>query len=128
MATVPLAFTGAIFVLYFYGSINIYSTIGGITLVALITKHGILFMNSEGNVIDIAIERLRPVLMTTIAMILGNVPLLLYTDEAMVPLKQMAYVIVPGLTYGTIMVIFIFPILLDFLKKREEQKIQLKKN
>lgn len=128
MATVPLAFTGAIFVLYFYGSINIYSTIGGITLVALITKHGILFMNSEGNVIDIAIERLRPVLMTTIAMILGNVPLLLYTDEAMVPLKQMAYVIVPGLTYGTIMVIFIFPILLDFLKKREEKKIQLKKN
>jgi multidrug efflux pump len=118
MLTVPLAFTGAIFILYFYGSINIYSTIGAITLVALITKHGILFMNSEGEIVDIAIERLRPVLMTTIAMILGNIPLLLYTDEAMVPLKQMAYVIVPGLTYGTIMVLFVFPIFLDFLKKR----------
>lgn len=117
MLTVPLAFTGAIVVLYFYGTINIYSTIGAITLVALITKHGILFMNCEGDIIEIAVERLRPVLMTTIAMILGNVPLLLYTQDAMVPLKQMAYVIVPGLTYGTIMVLIVFPILLSYMKK-----------
>ena len=58
--------------------------------------------------------------MTTIAMILGNIPLLLYTDEAMIPLKQMAYVIVPGLTYGTIMVLFVFPILLNFLKNNKK--------
>lgn len=119
MLTVPLAFTGAIVFLYFYGTINIYSTIGAITLVALITKHGILFMNQEGNVIEIAVERLRPVLMTTIAMILGNIPLLLYTQDAMIPLKQMAYIIVPGLTYGTIMVLIIFPILLSYLKENK---------
>jgi multidrug efflux pump len=119
MLTVPLAFTGAIVILYFYGTINIYSTIGAITLVALITKHGILFMNQEGDILEIAVERLRPVLMTTIAMILGNVPLLLYTQDAMIPLKQMAYVIVPGLTYGTIMVLLVFPVLLSYIKKEK---------
>jgi multidrug efflux pump len=118
MATVPLAFTGAIIVLYYYGSINIYSTIGGITLVALITKHGILFMSKEGDVVNTAAERLRPVLMTTVAMILGNVPLLLYENEAMAPLKQMAYVIVPGLIYGTLMVLVVFPLLLSLYKNK----------
>lgn len=122
MATVPLAFTGAIVVIYFFGSINIYSAIGSITLIALITKHGILFMSKEGNIIDMAVERLRPVLMTTVAMILGSVPLLLYQQEAMVPLKQMAYVIVPGLTYGTGMVLLVFPIILDLYNNRKKQK------
>jgi multidrug efflux pump len=117
MLTVPLAFSGAIIILYFYGSINIFSTIGGITLIALITKHGILFMSQKGDVIDVAIERLRPVLMTTTAMILGNIPLLLYKEEAMLPLKQMAFVIVPGLFYGTLMILIIFPILLSFLQE-----------
>jgi multidrug efflux pump len=104
--------------LYYYGSINIYSTIGGITLVALITKHGILFMSKEGDVVNTAAERLRPVLMTTVAMILGNVPLLLYENEAMAPLKQMAYVIVPGLIYGTLMVLVVFPLLLSLYKNK----------
>lgn len=118
MLTVPLAFTGAIVIIYLYGSINIYSTIGGITLVALITKHGILFMSKDGDVVEMAAERLRPVLMTTVAMILGNIPLLLYTEDAMGPLKQMAYVIVPGLSYGTLMVLIVFPLIISFSEKK----------
>lgn len=120
MLTVPLAFTGAVVILYFFGTINIFSMIGGITLIALITKHGILFMSKKGDVIALSVERLRPLLMTTVAMILGSVPLLLYKEEAMVPLKQMAIVIVPGLFYGTLMVLVVFPIIL-FLRRSNDK-------
>lgn len=122
MLTVPIALTGALFVLYFSGTINIFSIIGALTLVALITKHGILFMSAiseskDEDILEISKKRFRPVLMTTIAMILGNIPLLFETTNAMAPIKQMALVIVPGLTYGTIVILFVFPMIIMNVNK-----------
>ncbi len=83
MLTVPLSMTGALAALYFTGgSLNVYSQIGLVTLVGLITKHGILiveFANQQqeagldrrASVIEAAVLRLRPILMTTGAMVLG---------------------------------------------------------
>ncbi|OED45276.1 hypothetical protein AB836_02240 [Rickettsiales bacterium (ex Bugula neritina AB1)] len=123
MLTVPIAITGALLVLYFTGTINVFSIIGGLTLVALITKHGILFMSAINNkdtnmdILEISRKRFRPVLMTTIAMILGNIPLLFEQNSAMVPIKQIALVLVPGLSYGTIIILFVFPMIIQNINK-----------
>ena len=93
MLTVPLSMTGALFALWLTGgTLNIYSQIGLITLVGLITKHGILIvefanqLRAQGEelvvaVVDSATLRLRPILMTTGAMVLGSVPLALATGR-----------------------------------------------
>src|SRR5690606_16444158 len=87
MLTVPLSMTGALLALYFSGgTLNIYSQIGLVTLIGLITKHGILIvqfantLQDEGRslreaVVEAAVLRLRPILMTTGAMVSGAIPL-----------------------------------------------------
>src|SRR5262249_27842546 len=87
MLTVPLSMTGALFALWMTGgTLNVYSQIGLVTLIGLITKHGILIvqfsnqLQSEGKplreaVTEAAVLRLRPILMTTGAMVLGAIPL-----------------------------------------------------
>ena len=89
MLSVPLSMTGALFTLWLTGgTLNIYSQVGLVTLVGLITKHGILIvefsnqLRAKGEtlidaVVDAATLRLRPILMTTGAMVLGAVPLAL---------------------------------------------------
>ncbi|MCS0494354.1 efflux RND transporter permease subunit [Ancylobacter sp. MQZ15Z-1] len=121
MLTVPLSMTGALAALYFSGgSLNVYSQIGLVTLVGLITKHGILiveFANQQQEagldrraaVIEAATLRLRPILMTTGAMVLGAVPLALATGAGAESRTQIGWVIVGGMSLGTLLTLFVVP-------------------
>lgn len=121
MFSVPLSMTGALLALWFSGgTLSIYSQIGLITLVGLITKHGILIvefatqLRSEGmglyNAVVRACEmRLRPILMTTGAMVLGVLPLAYASGAGAESRQQIGWVLVGGLTFGTLLTLFVVP-------------------
>jgi multidrug efflux pump len=121
MLTVPLSMTGALAALKLSGgTLNVYSQIGLVTLVGLITKHGILLvefsnqlraqgMEVKQAVIEAASLRLRPILMTTGAMVLGAVPLALATGAGAESRHQIGWVIVGGLLSGTLLTLFVIP-------------------
>jgi multidrug efflux pump len=121
MFSVPTAMLGALLALWITGgSINVYSQIGLITLVGLITKHGILIvefanqLQESGSskleaVIESAKLRLRPILMTTAAMVLGAIPLALASGAGAESREQIGWTIVGGMTLGTALTIIIVP-------------------
>jgi multidrug efflux pump len=121
MLSVPLSMTGALAALYLTGgTLNVYSQIGLVTLIGLITKHGILIVDfanrlqEEGRprleaVIEGATLRLRPILMTTSAMVLGAVPLVLATGAGAESRMQIGWVIAGGMTLGTVLTLFVVP-------------------
>lgn len=121
MLSVPLSMIGALLALKLSnGSLNVYSQIGLITLVGLITKHGILIvefanqMREQGMdmfeaVVKAASQRLRPILMTTGAMVLGAVPLATSTGAGAESRIQIGWVIVGGMSLGTLLTIFVVP-------------------
>ncbi len=121
MLSVPLSMTGALLTLWLAGgTLNIYSQVGLVTLVGLITKHGILIvefsnqLRAKGEtvfdaVIDAATLRLRPILMTTGAMVLGALPLALATGAGAESRTQIGWVIVGGMTFGTMLTLFVVP-------------------
>lgn len=130
MLTVPLSMTGALAALYFTGgTINIYSQIGLVTLVGLITKHGILIvdfanrlqeegMSRADAVIEAATLRLRPILMTTAAMVLGAVPLALAHGAGAESRQQIGWVIVGGMILGTLLTLFVVPAVYSLFGRR----------
>jgi multidrug efflux pump len=121
MLSVPLSMTGALFTLWLTGgTLNIYSQVGLVTLVGLITKHGILIvefsnqLRAKGEalfdaVVDAATLRLRPILMTTGAMVLGALPLALATGAGGESRTQIGWVIVGGMAFGTFLTLFVVP-------------------
>lgn len=121
MLSVPLSMTGALAALYFTGgTLNVYSQIGLVTLIGLITKHGILIvdfanrMQEEGRtrldaIVEGATLRLRPILMTTFAMVLGAVPLVLASGAGAESRIQIGWVIAGGMTLGTLLTLFVVP-------------------
>ena len=121
MLSVPLSMIGALIALKWSGgSLNVYSQIGLITLVGLITKHGILiveFTNQlRGQGVDMidalvkaSAQRLRPILMTTGAMVLGALPLALADGAGAESRRQIGWVIVGGMSLGTLLTIFVVP-------------------
>ena len=121
MLSVPMSMIGALLALKWSGgSLNVYSQIGLITLVGLITKHGILIVEftnqlreSGMSVVDSGVkaagQRLRPILMTTGAMVLGAVPLALSTGAGAESRQQIGWVIVGGMSLGTLLTIFVVP-------------------
>ncbi len=121
MLSVPLSMTGALFTLWLTGgTLNIYSQVGLVTLVGLITKHGILIvefsnqLRAKGEdlvqaVIDSATLRLRPIMMTTGAMVLGALPLALASGAGAESRTQIGWVIVGGMTFGTLLTLFVVP-------------------
>lgn len=121
MLSVPLSMTGALLALWLSGgTLSIYSQIGLITLVGLITKHGILIvefatqLRNEGMGLYAAVVRacemrLRPILMTTGAMVLGVIPLAFATGAGAESRQQIGWVLVGGLSFGTILTLFVVP-------------------
>ena len=121
MLSVPLSMTGALLTLWLTGgTLNIYSQVGLVTLVGLITKHGILIvefsnqLRAKGEamipaVIDAATLRLRPILMTTGAMVLGALPLALASGAGAESRTQIGWVIVGGMAFGTFLTLFVVP-------------------
>lgn len=129
MVSVPLSLTGALAALYFSGgTLNVYSQIGLITLVGLITKHGILILEftnqlrEEGKeMLDALVEaaelRLRPILMTTGAMVLGAVPLALAHGAGAESRSQIGWVIVGGMSFGTLLTLYVVPVAYSYLAR-----------
>lgn len=122
MLSVPLSMTGALLALWLSGgTLSIYSQIGLITLVGLITKHGILIvefatqLRSEGKelhdaVVQACVMRLRPILMTTGAMVLGTLPLAFAVGAGAESRQQIGWVLVGGLSLGTVLTLFVVPV------------------
>ncbi|NCC22697.1 MAG: efflux RND transporter permease subunit [Alphaproteobacteria bacterium] len=133
MLTVPLTMTGALLALYLTGgSLNVYSQIGLVTLVGLITKHGILIvefgnqMQHQGKhrveaITEAASLRLRPILMTTGAMVLGSLPLALSSGAGAESRSSIGWVIVGGLLVGTFFTLFVIPAVYTYLSRRKWQ-------
>jgi multidrug efflux pump len=132
LVSVPMSIAGAlIFVSLGFASINIYTQVGLITLIGLIAKNGILIVefanqlrSREGLAIREAVEqaatvRLRPVLMTTVAMIVAMVPLLLATGPGAVSRFDIGLVIASGLGIGTLFTLFVVPAVYLKLARRE---------
>ncbi|MBF0355486.1 MAG: efflux RND transporter permease subunit [Alphaproteobacteria bacterium] len=129
MLTVPLSMTGALLALKLSGgTLNVYSQIGLVTLVGLITKHGILIvefsnqLQDQGKakleaVIEAATLRLRPILMTTGAMVLGALPLALGSGAGAESRSQIGWVIVGGLLLGTVLTLFVVPTAYTYLAR-----------
>ncbi len=135
LLTVPLSIVSALAALkIFGGSLNIFSEIGLVTLVGLISKHGILItqfanqlcaqgLSVKDAIIKGASLRLRPILMTTAAMIMGAIPLLLASGASANSRKELAIVIIAGLLCGTFFSLIVVPIaysLLHGLKKNKQ--------
>jgi multidrug efflux pump len=129
MLTVPLSMTGALLALKLGGgTMNIYSQVGLVTLVGLITKNGILIvefanqLQDEGRsrldaVVEASALRLRPILMTTSAMVLGAVPLAMAVGAGAESRNQIGLVIVGGLVLGTILTLFVVPTVYTLLAR-----------
>lgn len=129
MLTVPLSMAGALLALYLTGgTLNVYSQIGLVTLIGLITKHGILiveFSNQKQEqgesrmeaVVSAAILRLRPIMMTTGAMALGSLPLALATGAGAESRQSIGWVIVGGVLVGTFFTLYVIPTVYSYLAK-----------
>lgn len=131
MLTVPMAVTGAILSLSWFGqSLNVFSQIGIFTLVGLITKNGILIVEFANHLKDSglskfdaaihsAVQRFRPILMTSLAMIFGALPIALTVNSR----QSLGIVIAGGLVFSGILTLFIIPAVYSYLsnsKRREE--------
>jgi multidrug efflux pump len=131
MFSVPLSMVGALGALQLSGgTLNVYSQIGLITLVGLITKHGILIvefsnqLRQQGRdtvqaVVEAASLRLRPILMTTGAMVLGAVPLAIATGAGAESRQQIGWVIVGGMSVGTLLTIFVVPTMYTLFARKK---------
>ncbi|HAU57579.1 MAG TPA: multidrug transporter AcrB [Comamonadaceae bacterium] len=129
MLSVPLSMIGALLALKWSGgSINVYSQIGLITLVGLITKHGILIVEFTNQLREQGLEmvdalvkasaqRLRPILMTTGAMVLGAIPLALASGAGAESRMQIGWVIVGGMSLGTLLTVFVVPTMYSLLAR-----------
>ncbi len=133
MITVPLAIAGAVLSLSLFGhTLNIFSQIGMIMLVGLVTKNGILiveFANQKRRagipkmraVLEASRARLRPILMTSLAMSLGALPIALSLGAAATSRIPLGVVIVGGIMFSLILTLFVIPAMYSFLSSRKEK-------
>ena len=127
MLTVPLALAGAILSLWLFGfTLNIFSQIGIIVLVGIVTKNGILIVEfanqkqAEGlsileAVLEASTQRFRPILMTSLATILGALPIVLALGGASTSRIPMGATIVGGLTFSLVLTLYVIPALYLFM-------------
>jgi HAE1 family hydrophobic/amphiphilic exporter-1/multidrug efflux pump len=138
MITVPLAIAGAVLCLWMFGqTLNIFSEIGMITLIGLVTKNGILiveFANKKREhgldkfqaVIEAATQRLRPILMTSMATSLGALPIALSLGEAASSRVPLGIVIVGGIIFSLILTLLVIPAVYTFVsgKRMSQEEIE----
>jgi multidrug efflux pump subunit AcrB len=135
MFTVPLALAGALLSLWIFGqTINIFSQIGMIVLVGIVTKNGILLVEFANQkrlegldrmqaAVAAAAERVRPILMTSLATALGAVPLVLSFDGASNSRVPMGIAIIGGLLFSLVLTLFIIPALYTFIASKNKMYV-----
>jgi len=137
LISVPMSICGAlIFICLGIGgaSLNIYTEVGLVTLIGLISKHGILIVQfandlqragkNKREAIEMAAEiRLRPILMTTAAMVLGVIPLITASGAGAVSRFNIGLVIASGLSIGTLFTLFVVPAMYMLLAEEHSQKV-----
>jgi len=134
MLTVPLALAGALLSLWIFGqTLNIFSQIGMIMLIGLVTKNGILiveFANKErvngrskkDAVLEAAVERLRPILMTSLATTLGALPIALALGAGAQSRVPLGIVVVGGLLFSLLLTLFVVPAMYTYIASRKVRK------
>jgi multidrug efflux pump len=136
MITVPLALAGAVVSLSVFGqTLNIFSQIGIIMLIGLVTKNGILIVEFANQIreqgtdkftaaVDAAVARLRPILMTTLATTLGALPIAMAFGSAGKSRIPLGIVIVGGMLFALVLTLFVVPALYSFIsrKKRDQHE------
>ena len=133
MVTVPLAIAGAVLSLWVFNqTLNIFSQIGMIMLIGLVTKNGILivdFANKKqlaGNkkvpaVIEASVARFRPIIMTSLAMSLGALPLALSLGDASTSRIPLGIVIVGGVLFSLVLTLFVIPAVYSYLSTKKKR-------
>lgn len=133
MVTVPLAIAGALLSLKLFGqTLNIFSQIGMIMLIGLVTKNGILIVEFANKkqltglkkipaVMDAAVARFRPILMTSLAMSLGALPLALSLGDASTSRIPLGIVVVGGIMFSLILTLFVIPAMYSFLSSKKKK-------
>jgi multidrug efflux pump len=134
LVTVPLSICGALIPLFLgFSSMNIYTQVGLVTLIGLITKHGILIvafanqlrrrdgLSRRAAVEEAAAIRLRPVLMTTAAMVFAMIPLILASGAGAVSRFDIGLVIATGMAVGTLFTLFVLPSVYTLLAKPDAE-------
>lgn len=137
MITVPLALAGALISLWLFNqTLNIFSQIGMIMLIGLVTKNGILIvefanhkrmegMEKTPAAIEAAVSRLRPILMTSLAMSLGALPLALSLGAASTSRIPLGIVIVGGIMFSLILTLYIIPAIYSYLSSKKKAHSEL---
>lgn len=131
LISVPLSIIGALLPLHVgFATLNIYTGIGLVTLIGLISKHGILMVEFANQlqeqehlsindaIVKSATLRLRPILMTTVAMVLGVVPLVIASGAGAASRYNIGLVISAGMTFGTCFTLFVVPAMYSLLAKK----------
>lgn len=133
MFTVPLALSGAMLSLWFYHeTLNIFSEIGMIMLVGLVTKNGILIVEFANQrkaaglskleaIKDAAASRLRPILMTSLSTILGTLPIALALGAGSESRVSMGVAIIGGLTFASILTLFVIPAIYSYISEKDKE-------
>ncbi len=128
LMAVPLAITGAVFTLFVAGSsLNLYSQIGMILLIGLVTKNSILLvdytnklratgLDTIGALLEAGRVRLRPILMTSVAVVMGAVPIALALGAGSISRRPLGYAIVGGVLFSTALTLFIVPVVYSLME------------
>jgi len=133
LVSVPLALFGALIYINLWSTLNIYSQVGLVTLMGLISKHGILIVQFANDlqrsghakmdaIVEAAGVRLRPILMTTAAMVLGVFPLAIASGAGAAGRQAMGWVVASGLSVGTLFTLFVVPAMYAFLAEDHQVK------
>ncbi|HWB94968.1 MAG TPA: efflux RND transporter permease subunit, partial [Puia sp.] len=132
MVTVPLALAGALLSLWvFHQTLNIFSEIGMIMLIGLVTKNGILIveftnqkrgqgMAKRAAVVEAATQRLRPILMTSLATSLGALPIAMSLGAAATSRIPLGIVVVGGILFSLILTLFVIPAMYTFISRKRK--------
>jgi len=139
MFSVPMALFGALLFMWIFGvTMNIYSQIGIIMLIGLVAKNGILIvefanqrqqagLNKYKAILEAAVQRLRPILMTSISTILGLLPLMFASGEGANGRIAMGTAVVGGLLISTLLTLFVIPVMYIYLST-DRDAIEMRKN
>jgi multidrug efflux pump len=132
MFTVPMALAGALGTLFFFGeTLNIFSQIGMIMLIGLVTKNGILIvefanqrkadgLNQTESILDASAARFRPILMTSLSTVLGTLPIALALGAGSESRISMGIAVIGGLIFSTILTLYVIPTIYTFISSKEK--------